>query len=128
MLRSSDVWISDDVFQNIRRAFSKNIARRLRIRFRLFTKDAARAPLKYVRLAFIGLILFYALFGNYGFVARLRLEIEKARLSARLSDETRRAQTLRDEIQKMRSLEEIERWARERYHLSAPGETVYVIK
>ncbi|MFN3427957.1 MAG: FtsB family cell division protein [Candidatus Thermochlorobacter sp.] len=125
---SSPESASNQVFQNIRCYLSKQVIRRLRIRFRLFAKDAVRSPLKYVRLAFIGLILFYVMFGDYGFITRVRLEIEKARLSAQLSETARRSQMLREEIQNMHRLEEIERWAREKYHLSAPGETVYVIK
>jgi cell division protein FtsB len=101
---------------------------RLRLRLRLLAKDATRSPLKYVRLAFAGLILFYIMFGNYGFVTRVRLELQKMHLQAQLEAERLRTQSLQDEIQNMQRLEEIERWAREKYHLSAPGETIYVLK
>lgn len=110
--------------------FSTRAWRRLRLKVRLrwLAKDAVRSPLKYVRLAFLGLIFFYTVFGNYGLLARLRLELYKVHLRAQLEREQRRSEELRREIQKMHTLEEIERWAREKYHLSAPGETVYLIK
>ncbi len=40
----------------------------------------------------------------------------------------KRLVALHEEIQTMQCLEEIERWAREKYHLSAPGETIYILK
>ncbi len=101
---------------------------RLRLRLRLLAKDATRSPLKYVRLAFAGLIWFYIVFGNYGLVTRMRLELQKMHLQAQLEAERLRTQALQNEIQTMQRLEEIERWAREKYHLSAPDETIYVFK
>ncbi|MCS7210413.1 MAG: septum formation initiator family protein [Chloroherpetonaceae bacterium] len=114
----------------LQRLFTARTWRKLRLRARLrwFARDAMRSPLKYVRLAFLGLILFYTVFGNYGILARLRLEIHKSHLSAELTRETQRSNELRSAIQKMQTLEEIERWAREKYNLSLPSEIVYVIK
>lgn len=128
MSHSSPESASEHIFQNIHRYLSKQVIRRLRIRFRLFAKDAVRAPLKYVRLAFIGLILFYVMFGDYGIVSRIRLEVERARLQSQLDAEHRRTEQLNAQIQNAKSLETIEKLAREKYGFSKPGETVYVIK
>ncbi|PIO47299.1 MAG: hypothetical protein CMR00_11270 [[Chlorobium] sp. 445] len=103
MSHSSPESASEHIFQNIRRYLSKQVIRRLRIRFRLFAKDAVRAPLKYVRLAFIGLILFYVMFGDYGIVSRIRLEVERARLQSELDAEHRRTEQLNTQIQNAKS-------------------------
>ena len=101
---------------------------RLRLRLRLLAKDATRSPLKYVRLAFAGLILFYIVFGDYGIVSRLRFEVERARLQQELDAELRRTNELKANIEHAKSLETIEKLAREKYGFSKKGETVYLIK
>lgn len=90
--------------------------------------DAVAHPKKYVGFAVIGFILFYVMFGDYGIVSRIRLEVERARLQSELDAEHRRTEQLNTQIQNAKSLETIEKLAREKYGFSKPGETVYVIK
>lgn len=91
-------------------------------------EDAVARPKKYVALAIVGFILFYALFGDYGVVSRVRFEIQRAKLQAELEAEHRRAEELKIQIENAKSLETIEKLAREKYGFRKPGETVYAIK
>ncbi len=90
--------------------------------------DAVAHPKKYVVFAIIGFILFYILFGDYGVVSRIRFEVQRARLQSALDMEIRRTQQLKAQIENAKSLETIEKLAREKYGFSKQGETVYIIK
>jgi hypothetical protein len=90
--------------------------------------DAIAHPKKYVGLAVIGFVLFYVMFGDYGIVSRIRLEVERARLQSELEAEHQRTATIKAQIQNAKSLETIEKLAREKYGFCKPGETVYLIK
>jgi|GEM_PF-1571085 len=90
--------------------------------------DAVAHPKKYVGFAVIGFILFYLVFGDYGIVSRLRFEIERAHLQQELDAELRRTDELKANIEHAKSLETIEKLAREKYGFSKKGETVYLIK
>ncbi len=90
--------------------------------------DAVAHPKKYVGFAIIGFILFYVLFSDYGVVSRIRLEVQRAQLQSELNAEIRRTQQLKAQIEDAKSLEIIEKLAREKYGFSRPGETVYLIK
>ncbi len=96
--------------------------------FKRISDDAVAHPKKYVGFAVIGFILFYVMFGDYGIVSRIRLEVERARLQSELNAEYRRTEQLKARIETAKSLETIEKLAREKYGFSKPGETVYVIK
>ncbi len=92
------------------------------------SEDAVAHPKKYVSFAVIGFIFFYVMFGDYGIVTRIRLEVQRAHLQSALDAELRHTEVLKAQIQRAKSLETIEKLAREKYGFSKPGETVYLIK
>ncbi|MFQ3599149.1 MAG: septum formation initiator family protein [Chloroherpetonaceae bacterium] len=90
--------------------------------------DAVAHPKKYVGFAIIGFVLFYVLFGDYGVISRIRFEVQRAQLQSELDAEVRRTEALKAQIENAKSLETIEKLAREKYGFSKKGETVYIIK
>ncbi|MCS6988099.1 MAG: septum formation initiator family protein, partial [Chloroherpetonaceae bacterium] len=106
----------------LRKEFYRKI--QLKSWLRRVGEDAVARPKKYVGLAIVGFLLFGALFGDYGLATRIRLEIQRARLQAELEAEHRRAETLAAQIANAKSLETIEKLAREKYGFRKPGETV----
>lgn len=90
--------------------------------------DATAHPKKYIGFAVIGFIFFYVMFGDYGVVSRIRLEVQRAQLQSELDAEIHRTAQLNEQIEKAKSLETIEKLAREKYGFSKKGETVYLIK
>jgi hypothetical protein len=95
---------------------------------RRVSDDAVAHPKKYVGFAAIGFIFFYVMFGDYGVVSRVRLEVQRAQLQSELDAEIRRTQVLNSQIEIAKKLETIEKNAREKYGFSKKGETVYLIK
>lgn len=95
---------------------------------RRVSDDAVAHPKKYVGFAVIGFIFFYVMFGDYGVVSRVRLEVQRAQLQSELDAELRHTQVLNSQIEITKKLETIEKIAREKYGFSKTGETVYLIK
>jgi len=95
----------------------KNIARFLKYNSRLVL----------VVIFFAGL-LSLAVFGNKGILQRYRLESERKELEKQLDEEYKKAETLRKEIEELRTSDEkIEKVAREKYGMTKDGETIQKI-
>ena len=95
----------------------KNIAR--------FMKYNSRLVL--VVVFFAGL-LSLAVFGNKGILQRYRLESERKELEKQLDEEYKKAETLRKEIEELRTSDEkIDKVAREKYGMTKDGETIQKI-
>jgi cell division protein FtsB len=97
-------------------------------KFKAFSAELVSNPKKYVLAGALGLLTFYALFGDYGVVSRVRYEYQKHSLTTELAAEHARTEALRMSIEKAKSLDEIERIAREKFNLSKKGETIYIVK
>ncbi len=133
MLRQAQIQLSEWIASSSAqcKAFLRNdFYRKVQFKSRLkrVSEDAVAHPKKYVGFAIIGFIFFYVMFGDYGVVTRLRLEVQRARLQSELDAEIRRTEALTAHIQNAKSLETIEKLAREKYGFSKKGETVYMIK
>lgn len=82
---------------------------------------------------FFGLIilavLIYAVLAENGLITRLKFQREKAKLEKQLSDEKKKQDTLRKEIDSLiNSDQKIERVAREKYGMTKEGELIYKIE
>ncbi|MDX2130000.1 MAG: septum formation initiator family protein [Chloroherpetonaceae bacterium] len=97
-----------------------------------FSIDAAKRvienPKHYAVLAIAGMMIFAVLFGNHGIIQRIRLEMQVASIQKELQEEEAKRIQLEAKLKRTSEPDEIERLAREKYHLSKEGETVYIIK
>jgi len=91
-------------------------------------KKIIENPKHYAALAIAGIMIFTVLFGDHGIIQRIRLEVQVASIRNELEAEEAKRQKLEDRFKRTSEPDEIERLAREKYHLSKEGETVYIIK
>jgi cell division protein FtsB len=94
---------------------------------KVYTEIVAR-PQKYLFLAILILITFYAFFGDYGLFQRVKYEYLRYKYQTELNEAQQETRELKDRIKKAGDLDEIERVAREKYNLTKEGEKVYIIK
>lgn len=77
-----------------------------------------------VIIFFAGLISL-AVFGNKGILQRFRLEAEKKDLENQLNEEFKKSETLRKEIEDLKTSDEkMEKVAREKYGMTKEGEKI----
>lgn len=77
-----------------------------------------------VIIFFAGLISL-AVFGNKGILQRFRLEAEKKNLENQLNEEFKKSETLRKEIEDLKTSDEkMEKVAREKYGMTKEGEKI----
>ena len=80
-------------------------------------------------LTIILLILAYALFGKKGLIQRVELELENRELRQKLSDEQKKTEMLKKEIEELKTSEKkIDKVAREKYNMTKEGEEIYKIQ
>ncbi len=107
-----------------------DVLRRARVasRFKKFTREARRNPQKFVVATGFAVLIFYVVFGDYGVIQRIRQEAIHRKLAHELLTEQQRAVKLEAEIENAKSLETIEKLAREKYNLSLKDEIIYKLK
>ena len=85
-------------------------------------------PRKIFLLALAGVLVLWIVFGNYGVVARLRMEAENRMLRARQEQEEAKIIENTEKIRSAHDPETIERIAREKYNFSRDNETLFIIE
>lgn len=85
-------------------------------------------PRKIFLLALAGVLVLWIVFGNYGVVARLRMEAENRMLKAHQEQEEMRIIENTGKIRSAHDPETIERIAREKYNFSRDNETLFIIE
>ena len=85
-------------------------------------------PRKIFLLALAGVVMLWVVFGNYGVVARLRMESENRMLKARQEQEEMKIIENTGKIRQAHDPETIEKIAREKYNFSKDEETLFIIE
>ncbi|MFP4527193.1 MAG: FtsB family cell division protein [Candidatus Kapaibacterium sp.] len=76
----------------------------------------------------VAVVFGFLFFSDFGLVKRIDMEWRKADLEQQIADETARRDSLRRQIEKVRTdMYEIEKIAREKYGMTRPGEKVYYL-
>ncbi len=85
-------------------------------------------PRKIFLLALAGVVVLWIVFGNYGVVARLRMEAENRMLKDLQKQEELKIKENTRRIRKADDPETIEKIAREKYNFSRDDETLFIIE
>lgn len=85
-------------------------------------------PRKIFLLALAGVVVLWVVFGNYGVVARLRMEAENRMLKDLQKQEELKIKENTRRIRKADDPETIEKIAREKYNFSRDDETLFIIE
>lgn len=85
-------------------------------------------PRKIFLLALAGVFVLWIVFGNYGVVARLRMEAENRILKERQQEEELKIRENSRKIRNANDPETIEKIAREKYNFSRDDETLFIIE
>lgn len=85
-------------------------------------------PRKIFLLALAGVFVLWIVFGNYGVVARFRMEAENRTLKEQQKKEELRIRENTLKIRKANDPETIEKIAREKYNFSRDDETLFIIE
>ncbi|MCW8819397.1 MAG: septum formation initiator family protein [Ignavibacteriaceae bacterium] len=85
-------------------------------------------PRKIFLLVLAGIFVLWIVFGDYGVVARLRMEAEHSMLRARQQQEERNIIENTRKIRQADDPEAIEKIAREKYNFSRDEETLFIIE
>lgn len=85
-------------------------------------------PRKIFLLALAGVFVLWIVFGNYGIVARFRMEAENRMLKTVDEQEEKSITENQRKIREADEPETIERIARERYNFSRDDETLYIME
>ncbi len=85
-------------------------------------------PRKIFLLALAGVFLLWIVFGNYGVVARLRMEAENRTLKERQREEELKIEENTRKIRDANDPRTIEKIAREKYNFSREEETLFIIE
>ncbi|ASQ89757.1 septum formation initiator [Prosthecochloris sp. GSB1] len=85
-------------------------------------------PKKIFLLVLVGVFLLWVFFGNFGVVARLRMEAENRALKETRDREERRILENTVEIRRARDPETVEKIAREKYNFRKDDETLFIIE
>lgn len=92
--------------------------------------------LDYIRLHPVGFLVrmvlllsaFLFVFGDFGLVTRLGMELENRQLEHRVAEEQKKVIALERTISNAYQPDSVEKVARERYNFRRKGETVFIIK
>ncbi|MCW8798886.1 MAG: septum formation initiator family protein [Prosthecochloris sp.] len=85
-------------------------------------------PKKIFILAVIGVLLVWGVLGDYGIIARLRMEADHRALEARQELEEKTIVENREKIRKVNQPDAVEQIAREKYNFRKDGETLFIIR
>ncbi|NTU57941.1 MAG: septum formation initiator family protein [Chlorobiaceae bacterium] len=85
-------------------------------------------PKKFVIQAVLALIALWFIFGDFGLVTRVGMELEHRQLEKRQAEEQKKIVAQQNMIQHADHPDSIEKAARERYNFRKKGETVFIIK
>lgn len=78
--------------------------------------------------ALLALALFLFIFGDFGLVTRIDMELENRRLEQRQAQEQQKIAALKSTITNAYLPDSVEKVARERYNFRRKGETVFIIR
>lgn len=87
-----------------------------------------RHPVISLIRALLVLALCLFVFGDFGLVTRLDMEVENRRLEQRQTQEQQKISALRNTIRNANLPDSIEKVARERYNFRRKEETVFIIR
>jgi cell division protein FtsB len=91
--------------------------------------DSIRAnPKKFIALFFLALAVFWFVFGDFGLVTRVSMEIENRQLERKQAEEQQKIAVERNTIRNAYLPDSVEKVARERYNFRKKGETVFIIR
>ncbi len=131
LLKTIQTWVANAVdSERHERWVNGDFMRRARVtsRFKKFARNVRRSPQKLVMATGFAVLLFYVVFGDYGVIQRIRQESIHHKLERELLTEQQRTVKLEAEIENAKSLETIEKLAREKYNLSLKDEIIYKLK
>lgn len=85
-------------------------------------------PVRFIIRMLLLISAFLFVFGDFGLVTRLSMELENRQLEHRLAEEQKRVIALDRTIRNAYQADSVEKVARERYNFRRQGETVFIIK
>ncbi len=85
-------------------------------------------PKKIFILAVIGVLVLWGVFGDYGIIARLRMEADHRALKDRMEREEKKIVGNREKIRDVNQPDAVEKIAREKYNFRKEGETLFIIR
>jgi len=91
--------------------------------------DSVRSnPKKFTVRAILAFALLWFLFGDFGLVTRIGMELENRKLEKLQAEEQKKIVALQKTISNAWLPDSVEKVARERYNFHRKGETVFIIK
>lgn len=85
-------------------------------------------PKKFLIGLALGLLVLSFIFGDYGLIKRVSMELEHRQLEERLAEEQQKIAEQKAMIDHAGSPDSVEKVARERYNFHKEDETVFIIK
>jgi len=85
-------------------------------------------PKKFLIRLLLALFALGLVFGDFGLIKRVRMELENRRLEERLAEEEQKIAEQQAIIEHAYSPDSVEKVARERYNFHKEDETVFIIK
>ncbi|AAM71394.1 MAG TPA: septum formation initiator family protein [Chlorobaculum sp.] len=85
-------------------------------------------PKKFVIRALLVLAAIGFIFGDFGLVTRISMELENRKLEKLLAEEQEKIVELRSTIKNAYQPDSVEKVARERFNFHKKGETVFIIR
>jgi len=85
-------------------------------------------PKKFLIGLALGLLALSFIFGDYGLIKRISMEVENRQLEKRLAEEEQKIVEQQAVIKRAYSPDSVEKVARERYNFHKDDETVFTIK
>ncbi|ANT64063.1 FtsB family cell division protein [Prosthecochloris sp. CIB 2401] len=85
-------------------------------------------PRKVFLFGVAGMVLLWGLFGDYGVVSRIRLEVQHHLLLERHAALEQDIALNRQRVHQARTPEAVEKVAREKYNFRKPGETLFILR
>jgi cell division protein FtsB len=85
-------------------------------------------PKKYVIRVILALVAIWFVFGDFGLVTRISMELENRKLEKLQAEEDKKIVELRGTIKNAYQPDSVEKVARERFNFHKKGETVFIIR
>jgi len=85
-------------------------------------------PRKVIMFAVAGMAVFWGLFGDYGIVSRIRMEVQHRLLLERHEAIEQEIALNRQRVRQALTPEAVEKVAREKYNFRKPGETLFILR
>jgi cell division protein FtsB len=85
-------------------------------------------PKKFTVRGILAFALFWFVFGDFGLVTRIGMELENRKLEKLQAEEQKKIAALQKTINSAWLPDSVEKVARERYNFHRKGETVFIIK